>query len=87
MMWKLIDGQFYEEDAEWSETGEDELWAKEDIVTLLNRYEEMIDEKKEMIDTLLDCIESTERSREYWINQYGELIQALEDRDIELDGD
>ncbi|MBP5423023.1 MAG: hypothetical protein J6Y78_11335 [Paludibacteraceae bacterium] len=84
MMWKLIDGQFYEEDAEWSETGEDELWEKEDIVELLNRYEELIDKKDEVIKELLESIESTERSREYWINQYNELIQAMIDRNIEL---
>lgn len=83
-MWKLIDGQFYEEDVEWSETGEDELWEKEDIVELLNRYEELIDRKNEKIRMLLESIESTERSREYWINQYNELIQAMIDRNIEL---
>lgn len=83
-MWKLVDGQFYEEDAEWSETGEDELWAEEDIVELLNRYEELIDRKNEKIKMLLESIESTERSREYWINQYNELVQAMIDRDIEL---
>ena len=83
-MWKLVDGQFYEEDAEWSETGEDELWEKEDIVDLLNRYEEMIDKKQEMIERLMESIESAERSREYWINQYNELIQAMIDRDMEL---
>ena len=83
-VWELIDGEFWENDPEWSEYDK-ELWSKESIVDLLNKYEELLKKREERIKLLLESVESTEKSREYWINKYGELIQALEDNNIELD--
>lgn len=82
-VWELIDGEFWENDPEWSEY-EQELWSKESIVDLLNKYEELLEKKEERIELLLESVESTERSREYWINKYNELVQEMIDKDIEL---
>ena len=82
-VWELIDGEFWENDPEWSEY-EQELWSKESIVDLLNKYEELIEKKDERIKLLLESVESTERSREYWIKKYNELVQEMIDKNIEL---
>lgn len=83
VVWELIDGEFWENDPEWSEY-EQELWSKESIVDLLNKYEELIEKKDERIKLLLESVESTERSREYWIKKYDELVQEMIDKNIEL---
>ena len=83
VVWELVDGEFWENDPEWSEY-EQELWSKESIVDLLNMYEELLEKKDERIKLLLESVESTEISKEYWINQYNELVQAMIDRDMEL---
>lgn len=82
-MWIFKDGLICETDAEWSDE-KTEVWTEETVVNLLNNYEEMIDKKQEMIERLTESLESTERSRQYWINQYNELVQSMIDRDIEL---
>ena len=83
VVWELIDGEFWENDPEWSEYDK-ELWSKEGIVDLLNIYEDLIEKRNKRIELLLESVESTEKSRQYWINQYNELIQSMIDRNIEL---
>ena len=82
-VWELIDGEFWENDPEWSEYDK-ELWSKESIVDLLNKYEELLKKREERIKLLLESVESAERSREYWIKRYNELVQEMIDKDIEL---
>lgn len=82
-VWELIDGEFWENDPEWSEYDK-ELWSKESIVDLLNKYEELLEKRKERINLLMESVESAERSREYWIKKYYELVQEMIDKNIEL---
>lgn len=80
-VWELIDGEFWENDPEWSEYDK-ELWSKESIVDLLNKYEELLEKRDERIKLLLESVESAERSREYWIKKYDELVQEMISKNI-----
>ena len=44
------------------------------LVDCIEEQRKIIDEKDKFIDSLMDCIEKTEKSREFWIKKYDELL-------------
>lgn len=49
------------------------------LIDCIEEERKIINEKDKLIDSLMDYIEKTENSREYWIERYYELLNELEE--------
>lgn len=49
------------------------------LIDCIEEQRKIINEKDKLIDSLMDCIEKTEDSREFWIEKYNEVLNELEE--------